>query len=399
MIYIASRSKHLSVHGGGNLSSPSCIDVVKRCATFIKKHHTVTKRTRGTKAKQVHFGLTCSGEAGKHIEHWMYMLDGKILSRQELLQLPRATDRKSDWAKIKRVPFFYSRTNGKKLFDTYDKLKEVVFDWLEKAGSALQASCPERYQQMMDATKPLTVNGSTFELRLVPHLPFTNGTINYIECHPNEINKVTTAKHKDEKDYIKGASVTESFKDGTVRGGQLKVRVAKNNWVKVPVGSMAVGTLHNLLHKVNGANGDGLRGSFITQISKKNIELADAIRGSTNAEAVDNAQKVDDVLNWLIPMTGHEVEMALGKKAVSPYYEAKGGQDALRTALFLPGNALLYPSAIQSASVPNGFCCMYGCGYTGPRTREGWDAVALHEGQCRMRECAPVAESVERPMV
>jgi hypothetical protein len=79
-------------------------------------------------------------------------------------------------------------------------------------------------------------------------------------------------------------------------------------WVKVPVPvpvpvrslhgacGLAAGTLHNLLHKVNGVNGGGLRGSFITQMLKQSIELADAIRRSTNAEAVDNDQKADDVL-------------------------------------------------------------------------------------------------------
>ena len=34
---------------------------------------------------------------------------------------------------------------------------------------------------MMELTEPFTCDGQTISLRLLDHLPFTNGTINYVE--------------------------------------------------------------------------------------------------------------------------------------------------------------------------------------------------------------------------
>ena len=68
-------------------------------------------------------------------------------------------------------------------------------------------------------------------------------------------------------------------------------------------------------------------------------KLVHTIINGPDAKPVDKAQKADDVLAGLIPMTDNEKEQALGKRNVSPFFEEMGGGDALVAAMALPVNS------------------------------------------------------------
>jgi hypothetical protein len=153
---------------------------------------------------------------------------------------------------------------------------------------------------------------------------------------------VTTKGHYDQNDLQYGASVTESCaypSNAAAEGGRLRVRMPDGTWTAVEVGQMAVGTLHNLWHEVETASGCQFRASFITQIYGPNIELRNALINGPDAVPVDNAQKCDDVLVGLIPMTGHEILMATEKRNLSDLYRERGGLAALMAAMALPLNS------------------------------------------------------------
>ena len=105
------------------------------------------------------------------------------------------------------------------------------------------------------------------------------------------------------------------------------------------MGQLAVGTLHNLFHKVETAAGCEFRASFITQVYGPNIELRQALVNKPDAVPVDNAQKCDDVLAGLVPMTDHEIGMAKQSCKISDLFQERGGLAALTTAMALPVNA------------------------------------------------------------
>ena len=101
--------------------------------------------------------------------------------------------------------------------------------------------------------------------------------------------------------------------------------------------------------------------SFIVQVYGPNVELRKALVAAPDAELVSNAQRCDDVLNLLVPMTDHEVAMAVGNKKVSSIYKARGGRAAYvagglplrsgrRGTTLLPGPSLLALRILPAAS-------------------------------------------------
>jgi hypothetical protein len=169
---IISTSSHLlAIHPGKNIWNDQ-IDVVLRNAHHIKhsKYSSKTQRNKATAAYQVHFGKTTY--PGSQVKKWFYVLDGKALTREELLALTT-----SQRKRIKRLAHFYDR-KGSKLLE--GEVGVALETWLF-AAAALYKSSPERYENMMKLTEPFIADGQTISLRLVPNLPFTNGTINYVE--------------------------------------------------------------------------------------------------------------------------------------------------------------------------------------------------------------------------
>ena len=160
----------LAIHPGGNIGSET-IGTILRNAHLLKnaKYSSKTQRNKSTPAYQVHFGKT--NYPGSQVKKWFYVLDGKVVSSFEGLP---PNDRK----RIKRLGLFYDR-KGSKLLE--GEIGEVVKTWLVHAAIELRKSSPDRYRRMMELTEPFTVDGETISLRLVPNLPFTNGTINYVE--------------------------------------------------------------------------------------------------------------------------------------------------------------------------------------------------------------------------
>ena len=137
--------------------------------------------------------------------------------------------------------------------------------------------------------------------------------------------------------------MTESLaypENAAAQGGRLRVQMPDGTWRAVEVGNMAVGSLHNLYHEVETAAGCDFRASFITQIYGPNIELRNALINGPGATSVDNAQKCEDVLAGLIPMTGNEIEMATDNgRRVSKLFQERGGINALIQAMALPVNS------------------------------------------------------------
>jgi len=376
----------LAVHKGGNITEQDRDTLWRNAKTLKhKKFSSVTKRNKQvgvsdggnimTKAYQLHFGKTCY--PGKQVKNWVYLLDGKALSYGDLRSIPEPTDKNSPWCIIKRVPLYYER-KGTEFIHT-NPVGRVVIRWLHHAAEALKISSLTRFNEMMKATEPVTFDGQTYNFRLDPNLPFTNGTINYVDINPSmkvsphrsialpitfpahtpllvipsdaQAICSTTEIHKDTNDFVDGASVTESFgyPTASVEQGRLRVKLEGTRegecWETVDVGRMAVGTLHNLSHMVEPAAGDSrFRASLITQVYGPNVTLRRALVKGQHGVAADNQQKVKDMLAGLVPMTEHEVDMATKKKPVSDLYEGMGGLVALERALSLKGNCILYPS-------------------------------------------------------
>jgi hypothetical protein len=181
--HIDTATHMLVTHAGNNLT-PEQVEIIKRNAPLIKnaKYSSKTTRNDGTEAFQVHFGLT--NFSGSQVKKWVYVLGGKALTRQELVGLT-TTERK----KIKRYGLFYDRIGSALL---HGEIGEAVRQWLVHAAEALAVSSPERYKKMMEETAPFVCNGKTISLRLVDDLPFTNGTINYVE--PNGVSVSLSAR-------------------------------------------------------------------------------------------------------------------------------------------------------------------------------------------------------------
>ena len=317
----------------GNSITNAQVDVVRRNASLIKSQMYSNRTTRndGTGAFQVHFGKTTF--AGSHVKKWYYILDGNALSRQELLDLTP-----SERQKIKRHGLFYDR-KGSALLD--GEVGRAFRNWLKHAADALYVSSPERYQNMMELTEPFVCDGRTVSLRLVDDIPFTNGTISYVEPSETSATALTTNGHYDTKDLKVGASVLESFaypSNTSAQGGRLRVKLPNGTWKAVEVGQLAVGTLHNLFHEVEKVAGCQFRASFITQVYGPNIELRQALVNNPDVVPVDNEQKCEDVLAGLIPMTNHELDMANQSRRISDLFLKRGGLGTLKAAASLPVN-------------------------------------------------------------
>ena len=176
---IISTSSHLlAIHPGNNIGCDQ-IDVILRNAHNIKhsKYSSKTQRNKATAAYQVHLGKTTY--PGSQVKKWFYVLDGKALTREELLALTT-----SQRKRIKRLALFYDRKGSKLL---QGEIGVALVTWLYSAAAALYESSPERYEKMMELTEPFIADGQTISLRLVPTLPFTNGTINYVEPVPGAV--------------------------------------------------------------------------------------------------------------------------------------------------------------------------------------------------------------------
>ena len=184
--HIHNQTHKLIVHNG-NTITPYQLRIVKRNAHLIKspKYSSKTTRNDGTEAFQVHFGKT--NFAGAQVEKWFYVLNGKALSRHELID-PTLAERK----KIKRYAMFYER-KGSALLE--GKLGDALREWLLHAAVALCEASPETYVKMMELTEPFVCDGQTISLRLVEYLPFTNGTINYVEPKAESVRTFRQMPH------------------------------------------------------------------------------------------------------------------------------------------------------------------------------------------------------------
>ena len=121
---LTDKMQHLSVFQGGNIDE-STIEIVMGSKKLLKKFGEVTKRNVGAGSIQVHIGFTTA--AGQQVKEYVYALNGRALSEQELDGLNR-----SDWNNLKRFGMPYQH-KGTEIMQ-YPIGKEVV-KWLEKAGN------------------------------------------------------------------------------------------------------------------------------------------------------------------------------------------------------------------------------------------------------------------------